>query len=194
MSGSKDHEVRVLAGTLKGRVLVYPAGARVRPTMQRTKASVFDSLGGRVEGGVFVDLYAGAGGVGIEALSRGAARVVFVESDARAIAYLRRNLERCGADPSRAVVRFGAVIDFLESDALRDLGADVVYADPPYEADEIRLLLEFFDGIEYPLDALLLVEHRKGALPVDSYERLGALKVREFGQSCVSYIELGGKG
>lgn len=192
MRDRKDHEVRVLSGTLRGRVLAYPAGASIRPTMQKTRASVFDSLAGRIRGSVFVDLYAAAGGVGIEALSRGAARAVFVESDATAVAYLRRNLESCGIDPATVSVHQRAVSDFLESGALRDIAPDVIYADPPYDADEIRLLLEFFDRIEYARGALLLVEHRTGALPVENYERLSALRVRRFGQSCVSAIALEG--
>jgi hypothetical protein len=78
MAGANHREVRVIAGTLKGRVLLYPAGVGVRPTMQRTKASVFDSLARRIPGSVFVDLYAGAGGVGRLGLG---SRLVLQHSD-----------------------------------------------------------------------------------------------------------------
>jgi 16S rRNA (guanine(966)-N(2))-methyltransferase RsmD len=161
--------------------------------MQRTKVSVFDSIAGRVVGGVFVDLYAGAGGVGVEALSRGAARVHFVESDPGAVRHLRDNLERCAMGADRAVVHAGAVIDFLRSGALREIGPDIVYADPPYDEGEIRVFLEFFNGIEYALDALLVVEHGRDTAGLDRFERLSVVEIRRFGRSCVSFIALGGK-
>ncbi len=192
--GRKHHETRVVAGALKGKAIRYPSTLRLRPTMQRTRVSVFDSLRERMAGGVFVDLYAGAGGVGIEALSQGAACVHFVENDPLALRYLGDNLTRCEIDPLRGVVHPGVVIEFLRGGALRDIDPDVVYADPPYDADEIRLLLEFFDGIEYALAALLVIEHRREALSLDPYRRLVALRRKQFGQSCVSYIALGGKG
>jgi 16S rRNA (guanine966-N2)-methyltransferase len=194
MPGRKHHETRVIAGTLKGKALRYPGGAKLRPTMQRTKGSVFDSIGDRVVGNVFVDLYAGGGGVGIEALSRGGSRVHFVENDPLALRYLHENLARCGIDPLRGVVHPMAVMEFLRGGALRRFVPNVVYADPPYDADEIRVLLEFFDHIEYALGALLVIEHRRDALTLDPLGRLSVLRRRQFGQSCVSYIALGGNG
>jgi len=143
---------------------------------------------------VFVDLYAGAGGIGIEALSRGAGRVHFVEVHRAALASLEANLERCGADPERAVVHAGRVMDFLASGALRKIAPEIVYADPPYDSEETPLLLEFFDGIDYPLETLLVVEHRRGTAPVERYGTLSVVRVRRFGESCVSYIAVGGNG
>jgi 16S rRNA (guanine966-N2)-methyltransferase len=194
MADPRHAEVRVIAGTLKGRMLRYPWGKALRPTMQRTKASVFDSLSSSVAGCVFLDLYAGAGGVGIEALSRGAARVHFVENDAEAVRHLRDNLARCGIGADRGVVHAGTVGAFLHGGALREIAPDIIYADPPYDADEMRVLLEFFDGIEYALDALLVVEHRKDTTSLERFEKLVVVDVRRFGQSYVSYIALGGQG
>jgi 16S rRNA (guanine966-N2)-methyltransferase len=187
-------DVRVIAGSFKGRVLRYPGDVRIRPTMQRTKASVFESLGEAIRDAVFVDLYAGAGGIGIEALSRGAGCVHFVEFHGAALACLQANLERCGAESERAVVHRAKVVDFLAGGAFRGIAPDIVWADPPYNADEIRLLLEFFDGIDYPLETLLVVEHRRGAAPLEKYERLSSVRVKRFGESCVSYIAVGGDG
>lgn len=187
-------DVRVIAGSLKGRVLRYPADLTLRPTMQRTKASVFESLGEAIRDAVFIDLYAGAGGIGIEALSRGARCVHFVESHPAALASLRENLKRCGVEPRQGVVHAGKVMDFLAGRAFRGSAPDIVWADPPYDSDEARLLLEFFDGIDYPLNTLLVVEHRHGAVPLEPYERLSSLRVRRFGESAVSYIVVGGEG
>ena len=192
MGAKQRLETRVVAGALKGRVLTYPRDPSLRPTMQRTKTSVFDSLRHRIEDAVFVDLYAAAGGMGIEASSRGARRVHFVEANGEAVRCLRENLARCGIGPDRAVVHHTAVMEFLRSGALRAIDADITYADPPYDTEETRLLLEFFSSVEYPLKTLLLVEHRKDVVSIDVFDGLASLKTRSFGQSRVSYVVLKG--
>ncbi len=183
-------KTRVLAGTLKGRVLSYPDDRRLRPTMQRTKDSVFESLGNRVAGAVFVDLYAAAGGIGLEALSRGAAQVHFVENDRTALGCLGENLAACDIPAEGGIVHPGPVMDFLLSGGLRDTDPHIVFADPPYASGDTRLLLEFFAGIDYPVKALLILEHHKDAVDDKSVENLGRTKFKKFGQSCVSYFEL----
>ena len=118
--------MRVIAGEFKGRRLHTPRGARTRPTADRVREALFSMLGD-VGGAHVLDLYAGSGALGIEALSRGAESAVFVERDAQALAALRRNLEAVGAD---AVVK--------REDALRFLAHpqgtyDLVLCDPPYD-------------------------------------------------------------
>lgn len=190
MAAHRFLKTRVLAGSLKGRVLSYPDDRRLRPTMQRTKDSVFESLGGHLDGAVFIDLYAAAGGIGIEALSRGARRVHFVENDWVALECLRENLARCDIAPEQGIIHTGPAMDFLSSGRFRDADAHIVFADPPYAADEARLLLEFFAGIDYPVKALLILEHHKDAVTGKLVENLGRTKTKKFGQSCVSYFEL----
>jgi 16S rRNA (guanine966-N2)-methyltransferase len=119
--------MRVVAGAFKGRRLQAPRGSRTRPTADRVREALFSMLSD-VSGARVLDLYAGSGALGIEALSRGAAAATFVESDPRAVAALRRNLEAVG---SEAAVR--------RQDALRFLGRargpfDLVFVDPPYDA------------------------------------------------------------
>ncbi len=190
MAGFKQRQIRVVAGTLKGRTLVYPAEAGLRPTMQRTKVSVFDSLGQRLEDAVFVDLYSAAGGMGIEALSRGARFVHFVEKDRRALKCLEGNIERCGIGRERGRIHPQGVMEFLRGNTAVLEDAAVVYADPPYESGEISLLMEFFAGIDYASGALLIVEHHRDTVPIelDRYERLVRVKLKKFGQSWVSYF------
>jgi 16S rRNA (guanine966-N2)-methyltransferase len=118
--------VRVVAGAFKGRRLQAPRGERTRPTADRVREALFSMLGD-VSAASVLDLYAGSGALGIEALSRGAGSAVFVERDARAAAAIRRNLEAVGAE---AEVR--------RQDALRFLAAgagpfDLVFVDPPYD-------------------------------------------------------------
>ena len=119
--------MRVVAGEFKGRGLVAPRGARTRPTADRVREALFSILGD-VSGARVLDLFAGSGALGIEALSRGAASVEFVESDRRAVTAIQRNLTAVGAE---MVVRDQDALSFLE----RPGGPyDLVFCDPPYDS------------------------------------------------------------
>jgi 16S rRNA (guanine966-N2)-methyltransferase len=119
--------LRVVAGAFKGRRLVAPRGAGTRPTADRVREALFSMLGD-VEGARVLDLFAGSGALGIEALSRGAASVVFVERDARAAAAIERNLAAVGADARIARQDVGRFLG-------RDEGPyDLVFCDPPYDS------------------------------------------------------------
>jgi 16S rRNA (guanine966-N2)-methyltransferase len=119
--------VRVLAGRWKGRLLDAPASAR--PTSGRARQALFNILGERVRGARVLDLYAGSGAVGIEAVSRGAASARLVESD---MAPLARTLSRIGPEPGEIVVEPGPVSRAIEALAASGERFDIVFADPPY--------------------------------------------------------------
>jgi len=124
--------MRVVAGTARGRTIDAPPGTGTRPTSDRVRESIFNALGslGVVVDARVVDLFAGSGALGIEALSRGAAHVTFVEADRRVASVIRANLDRCGfAD--RATVVVGDVVAALR----RGIGCDLALADPPYAFD-----------------------------------------------------------
>lgn len=123
--------MRVIAGEFRGRKLVAPQGLETRPVTDRVKEAVFSSLGDAVVDAEVLDLYAGAGSFGIEALSRGARHATFVESGRRALDALRRNLETVGAG-ARATVVPTTVERFLE-----ETGGvfDLVFCDPPWPVD-----------------------------------------------------------
>jgi 16S rRNA (guanine966-N2)-methyltransferase len=127
--------MRVVAGSVRGRPLRAPAGRSTRPTSDRVRESIFNilaSLGG-LEGADVVDLYAGSGALGIEALSRGAASVTFVDADAPAVAVIGDNLRSLGLDgPSARVVRSDVRRWVVGAGAALLPSADVVLADPPY--------------------------------------------------------------
>lgn len=129
---------RVVAGALGGRRLATPAGRATRPTSERVREALFNSLGGLVElsGCRFADLYAGSGAVGIEALSRGAAHVLFVESDPGTARVLRANLTRLHL-AGCAEVAVGAVARVVSGPAAEPY--QVVFADPPYELSDADL-------------------------------------------------------
>ena len=141
MRGRYVPPVRVVAGTARGRRLVGPPGTSTRPTADRVREATFNALGslGVVEGATMVDLFAGSGAMGIEALSRGAASATFVDIDGRALDAVRANLDATGLADRATVVR---------SDAARWLddqvgAADLAVLDPPYATtdDELVALL-----------------------------------------------------
>jgi 16S rRNA (guanine966-N2)-methyltransferase len=128
--------MRVIAGKYGGRRLRAPKGRTTRPTSDRVKEALFSMLGD-VEGATVLDLFAGTGALAIEALSRGAARAVFVERDARAVEALKANLKELGVGPEQAEVRRGEAERALRNAREREETYDLVFVDPPYRhADE----------------------------------------------------------
>lgn len=132
--------MRVIAGEARGRTLVAPEGRTVRPTSDRVREAVFNalySLGG-VDGTTVVDLFAGSGALGIEALSRGASQAVFVETDPDAVDAIRTNLATLGFDDRAEIV----VRDVFTWLAAPTAVVDLAFADPPYELDRWDELLD----------------------------------------------------
>jgi 16S rRNA (guanine966-N2)-methyltransferase len=120
--------MRVVAGRLGGRRIEPPRGRDTRPTSERVREALFSILGPAVEGACVLDLYAGSGALGIEALSRGAASATFVDSAPRAVAAVRRNLESLGLE---AAVERVSVASYLKRASAR---FDLVFLDPPYSS------------------------------------------------------------
>jgi 16S rRNA (guanine966-N2)-methyltransferase len=121
--------VRVIAGSRKGHTIAAPRGLETRPTSDRVRENVFN-LVGPLEGATVLDLYAGSGALGIEALSRGAGRAVFVERDADAVRTIERNLDRLRLTGARVV--HGDAVAFLAQEAAAGRQYDLVLVDPPY--------------------------------------------------------------
>lgn len=126
--------MRIVAGSLKGRALQAPPGSRTRPTSDRVREAMFSMVGSLVdvEGTAVVDLFAGSGALGIEALSRGAAPVTFVEHDRRALATITDNLAHLGLDGPQVRVQPGDALTHLVVAA----DAAIVFADPPYAFEQ----------------------------------------------------------
>ena len=156
---------RIIAGAGKGRRLRTPRGEGTRPTGARVRQSLFDILAPRLPGCRFLDAFAGNGGVGLEALSRGAARVVLVDSSRAAVQAIRENV--------RALLASGGDVQVFHQEtrlalaALADQGVrfDVIYVDPPYESDLYEPLLECSELL-LAEDGVVVAEHfHKRALP-----------------------------
>lgn len=180
--------MRVIAGSKKGIDLRGGHGPFFRPTQQLVKGSIFDTIGFDIEGASILDLFAGSGAIGIEALSRGAARAVFIEQDHRSLKALRTNLERCGFGPTAAEVRIGDALRYIERVAAGSDFFDVIFADPPYAAKTAaQRVVDVVGEANAVLCRMLVIEH---ANPVFAKEG-GALelaKARRFGQTTVSYF------
>jgi 16S rRNA (guanine966-N2)-methyltransferase len=178
---------RIVAGVAGGRRLAVPPHG-TRPTSDRVREAVFSALQARrdLNGARVLDLYAGSGALGLEALSRGAAHVRFVESDRRAVAVLRRNVEEIGLPGAQ--VTTGAVHAVLHGDP--DEPYDVVLADPPYALDDATLagiLDALADGGWLARSALLVVERAAKAMPPTWPDGVVALMNRRYGDTTVYY-------
>lgn len=189
--------MRIIAGRLRRRVLEAPAGLATRPTSDRLRETLFSVLAPRMAGARFLDLYAGSGAVGIEAASRGAAQVVLVERAARALKVLGRNLEDLGLS-GEVQVETVSVAAFLRRGRPRS-GAtqfDVVFLDPPYDAEEeYALALGLLGGEAGGLlaeDAVVIAEHRRKAKPEDRYGALARSRLLEQGDAALSFYQAAG--
>jgi 16S rRNA (guanine(966)-N(2))-methyltransferase RsmD len=158
--------MRIIAGTLKGRRLAGPRSGAVRPTTDGLRETLFNILGTRVPDARVLDGYAGTGGIGLEAISRGAAGVTFVERDRRVIAVLRRNVEACGADARSTIV----CADFLEARAGQAARGpfDIVFVDPPYEGADLPAIAEAAVSAAAPAGIVIVEHSRRRPSPEDA--------------------------
>ncbi|MDQ3069930.1 MAG: 16S rRNA (guanine(966)-N(2))-methyltransferase RsmD [Acidobacteriota bacterium] len=180
--------MRVIAGRAKGRRLDSPTWDGLRPTSDRLRESLFNILAPRIEGARVLDGYAGTGAVGIEALSRGAAHVTFIEKDDRALKLIRANLERAGMKPGEnacTIIRAG----FLEgAGAWRNEPFDLVIIDPPYDDPALPEALGAAGGVLSD-DGLVVLEHATRIAPPEPAGGLLRVRTVKAGDSSLSFYE-----
>jgi 16S rRNA (guanine(966)-N(2))-methyltransferase RsmD len=186
--------MRIIAGSYRSRRLDAPPGLSTRPTSDRLRETLFNVLAPRMMGAAFLDLYAGSGAVGLEALSRGAAKVTFVERAPAALKMLRRNLEQLGVE-SGYEVRAESVAAFLRSAAKSAPGPrknEVVFLDPPYDAiEEYAATLALLGGEHETLapGALVVAEHRRKQALAEQFGCLKRTRLLEQGDAALSFYE-----
>jgi len=178
-----DHRLRVIGGVLSGRRFRVPQG-EVRPTSDRVRESLFGRLGD-LEGVRVLDLYAGSGALGIEAISRGAVEATFVEQEARTLGVLRANLAELGIDSIASVVVGDVPV------AVRRLGRaeerfDLVLIDPPYASEEPARAFEALIASAILAPGAMVVLERGRRHPSPHTEGLSALDERRYGDTVVS--------
>jgi 16S rRNA (guanine966-N2)-methyltransferase len=171
--------VRIVAGEWGGRRIAAPAGRETRPTSDRVREAWMSAVAAELPGGRVVDLFAGSGALGLEALSRGAAHAVFVERSTAPLRVLQGNLEALGAG-SRATVVRGDALRFLEERAADTW--DLAFADPPYGQGLAAAVVERFAA--RPFAALLCVEHARA----DVLPELAGARRRRYGDTLLSFF------
>ncbi|WP_320065219.1 16S rRNA (guanine(966)-N(2))-methyltransferase RsmD [Micromonospora sp. RTGN7] len=181
---------RIVAGALGGRRIAAPPGAGTRPTSDRVREALFSAVQAHVDlaGARFADLYAGSGAVGLEALSRGAAYVLLVESDPRAARVVRENIAALRATPAARLVT-GKVATVLAAGP--DGGPyDVVFADPPYavpDTEVAAMLSALVGGGWLAADALVVVERSSRTGPLPWVEGVTGERSRRYGETILWY-------
>jgi 16S rRNA (guanine966-N2)-methyltransferase len=175
--------MRVIAGIARGRPLVAPRGTATRPITDRVKETLFGIIGERVIDASVLDLYAGSGAIGIEALSRGAVSCDFVEHDRRAVAAIRENLARAGVADVASVHALD-VLRYLDGSTGGQFS--LVFLDPPYEERAILAPLERLNGCLAP-GATVVVKHH-WRTPVPEPPGLVRWRERRFGETTLTFL------
>jgi 16S rRNA (guanine966-N2)-methyltransferase len=182
-------DMRVIAGQFRSRPLQAPAGMATRPTSDRLRETLFNVLAPRIQDARFLDLYSGSGAVGIEALSRGAGHVTFVEKARPALVALRANLDRLGIRKDFAI-QAGGVTAFLRNPAAT-AEFDIVFLDPPYDlAAEYATVLSLLGVPESRFlapGAIVIAEHRRKDPLADTYAALARTRLLQQGDAALSF-------
>lgn len=180
--------MRIVAGTARGRRLVAPTGREVRPTADRVREALFASLGARVVDARVLDLFAGSGALGLEALSRGAAAAVFVERSRRVLPVLERNIAGSGCAERARLIRgdYSRALALLAREAAR---FDLVLLDPPYDAGlAAPALAGLVERRLLAPGARIVLEHRRATpAPVTGNLQIGGS--RSYGDTAITMID-----
>ena len=182
--------MRVIAGSFKGRRLVAPNWAGLRPTSDKLRETLFNVVAARVRGARVLDGFAGTGAVGIEAVSRGAAHVTFVDRDRRATARVAENLDRCRVEGGYAIIAApfrAALRGPLAADEF-----DLIFLDPPYDEEGLDEILAAA-GSHLADQGLLILEHAKRRQVPEPAGRLRRTRTLASGDSTVEFYQLAGK-
>ena len=185
--------VRIIAGKYRGRNLKSPPSLEVRPTSDRLRETLFNVIAPRLEGARFLDLCAGSGAIGIEALSRGASDVTFVDKSRKMCALVEANLDLCRVPENETEVVQAEAADYLARSLKRKASPwDIVFFDPPYATDYLRIIGLFGQNTAELLAAngMLVVEHHhKNSLP----EEVGSIirsRILKQGDSALSFFSI----
>lgn len=180
--------MRIISGTSKGRKLVTPRSQSLRPTSDRVKESMFNILQDDIVGKVVLDLFAGTGNLGIEALSRGAKKTIFVEKGRQALRLIQRNLTQFGLEERSEI---------LPKDANRAIGIlkqkgesfDLILMDPPYEKGLIqRTLMKLNSYPIYHKDSILVIEHDRREPLSTVMDGWNLIRQRRIGDTLISFL------
>jgi 16S rRNA (guanine(966)-N(2))-methyltransferase RsmD len=177
--------MRVISGERKGRRLASPKKARVRPTSDRVKESIFNVLQTEVVGKRVLDLFSGAGSLGIEALSRGAESATFVDASRQSMTILKKNLRDLDLENKSTILR----LDGLKALTKLKQRFDLVFADPPYLKGLVQRIVDSVAQSEVlEKNGLLILEHHKKEKSSFPQESLSLLKQKRFGDTVITFL------
>jgi 16S rRNA (guanine966-N2)-methyltransferase len=181
--------MRIIGGEAKGRLLRCPRGCRIRPTTDRVKESLFAILH-PIAGTRFLDLFAGCGNVGLEALSRGASFVAFVERESRLVQAIRANLRMLGFE-DRAEIMMADAGPGMRRLGERNEGFDVVFADPPYDEGFLAGILASLEGKSILADdGIVVIQHSVREMPeVSQTHKMEMADQRRYGDTVLSFLK-----
>jgi 16S rRNA (guanine(966)-N(2))-methyltransferase RsmD len=179
--------MRVIAGIYKGRRLKTLEGLQVRPTSDRLRETLFNILAPRIEEARFADVCAGSGAVGIEALSRGAAHVTFIEASRKAAAVIGENLRHCGIKEGFKLINRDAVraMKYLAAEKIQ---FDIIFFDPPYAAEIYSpVMWQIAKNDLLAENGVVIVEHRRQSPIAPNYDDLRPYREIVQGESCFTF-------
>ena len=182
-------EMQVTDGKHRGKYLQSTASEKVRPTARRIREVMFRILYRRIRAGRFLDLCAGSGTVGIEAISRGAIIGTFVERSARMCGYIKKNLEACGIKEGHGEIHEIEVVPFLKRMEKRRRVWDVVYFDPPYDSNYDEVLTYFSRGVALKTHGVLVIEHHFEMFFPEEFGVMKRWRVVTQGETSLSFYE-----
>lgn len=182
--------MRVIAGIAKGTKLLSPHGRAIRPTSDLVKEAIFDKLGEAVTDADVLDLYAGSGALGIEALSRGAKSATFLDSSFKSINLLKMNLERTHLEGASKILKRD-ILAGLKAIKKEGLIFDVVFMDPPYRVgqNKIRAVLGVLAGGVLRSRGIAVLEHST-RFEVPEVEGFEVVDVKKYGDTAISYFRV----
>lgn len=167
--------MRVIAGKYRSIQLKAPKGTETRPTQDRIKETLFNIIQKDVPEAVFVDLYSGSGGIGIEALSRGALKVYFIDNATDAVNCINENL--CKIHTDKAVVIKADVLSALSR--INEKEVDIIFIDPPYNNENESVLFDFFKGLKYITENTIIILEAKIGRTFD-FTGFEVIRVKEY--------------
>ncbi|MBA4367052.1 MAG: 16S rRNA (guanine(966)-N(2))-methyltransferase RsmD [Desulfobacterium sp.] len=182
--------LRVISGNQRGRKLLTVKGLSTRPTADRMRESLFNILSSRVIGSHILDLFAGTGALGIEALSRGATSAVFIDNEKTALSIIERNIEICGLGEQSRVLKWNIAIN-LKCLKGRMPKFDIVFMDPPYDHGFVqKALTNLYQSNSVTNGSIVVVEHSPEEQVPENFFGFEMTDQRRYGRTCFSFLRV----
>lgn len=179
--------MRIIGGIFKGRKLKFPKRKTTRPTSSKVREALFNIIMSRVSDCVFVDLFAGSGAVGLEALSRGARFVIFIEKDVRACGIIKQNIKNLGIDENKTLIICDDAISGLKKLEKKRYSFDIIFIDPPYYKKMIKPCLSFLkSSAQMSSDAIIILQYSKDE--IISTKDFIVNKEKKYGRTFLSFL------